>query len=121
MPASVLTSLTFVPPWTASGFLLPANLPTFSRAIAANPRAAFREPYLTLTAEGYYWRALIRGWVTVQGFDVQMWAEGEAEMDWQGAMRTKRHPCGVQRNIYSMTDMTEWDIPAKARRMCVEG
>lgn len=49
-----------------------------------------------------------------------MWAEGEAEVDWGGGMRTKRHPCGVPRKIYSMSDTAEWDISAKARTVCVE-
>lgn len=105
---------------TMAGLLRPSNLASASRTIANNARATFRERYLTPAAEACYWRALIRGWARVQGFEVQLWAEGEAEMVWQGSMKTKRYLRGTPWESYAIMEATEWDIPAKARRLCVE-
>ena len=51
----------------------------FERAkhIAENARTLFRQRYLTPAAEACYWRALIRGWASVQGFETEFWMDRE--------------------------------------------
>jgi hypothetical protein len=43
--------------------------------IAGNARSTFRERYLTPAATACYWRSLIRGWSTVQGFTPELWVD----------------------------------------------
>lgn len=91
-----------------------------TRRIAHNAVRTFRQRYLTPAAEACYWRALIRGWSSVMGFEVEFWKEVE-EWDKVSKMNvTKRKPRGAPFESYAIMEEVEWAIPAKARKMCFE-
>ncbi|KAK5708089.1 hypothetical protein LTR97_000629 [Elasticomyces elasticus] len=92
----------------------PANMPA-TKSIADNALKTFRERYLTPAAEACYWRAIIRGWASVQGFEPQIWEDdGKALKDWRGEMKTKRKIRGVPFESYVIMEEVEWDIPNEA-------
>jgi hypothetical protein len=109
-------------PTTIKKYLHPPTLQDTGRLIADNARRMFKERYLTPAAEACYWRALIRGWASVQGFEPQKWMETK-EPDWHdgsGGSKIKKRPRGVPFESYAIMEATDWDIPAKARRICVD-
>ncbi|KAK0941006.1 hypothetical protein LTR29_007423 [Friedmanniomyces endolithicus] len=97
-----------------------ANLPD-TRRIADNALHTFRERYLTPAAEACYWRALIRGWASVQGFKPEIW-EGSGEMaaDWRGERKGRRKMRGAPFESYVVMEAVEWDVPSKPRKVCVD-
>lgn len=97
----------------------PTNM-VAAQSIADNARQTFRERYLTPAAEACYWRALIRGWASVQGFVPQVWEESPLEDDWRGGKRSKKRMRGAPFESYVIMEEVEWEIPAKPRRVCVE-
>lgn len=109
-------------PKTMNKYLHPPTLQDDGQKIADNARRTFRERYLTPAAEACYWRALIRGWASVQGFTPQKWIETEEE-DWHpgsGGKKMKKTPRGVPFEAYAVMEATKWDIPAKGRHLCVD-
>lgn len=90
---------------TMEHLLHPDNLETEARRIADNARATFRERYLTPAAISCYWRALIRGWASVQGFEPAVWQEFEGEVVGTGL---KRVPRGVPFESYVIMEALEW-------------
>lgn len=118
---------------TMRRLLQSTHLETTARGIADNARATFREKYLTPAANACYWRALIRGWASVQGFEPQIWIDEDAVEDEEeklgfvgigpkkGGKRTgKRRPRGTPFEAYAIMEVTEWTLPAKPRVVCVE-
>jgi len=105
-------------PKTMKSLLKPANL-LEAEAIANNARRTFRERYLTPAAEACYWRALIRGWASVQGFIPQVWEEHEVEDDWHGGKRLKKKMRGAPFESYAIMEQVQWSIPAKPRTICI--
>lgn len=106
---------------TMDTFLHPPTLQSKGQSIADNVRRTFRQRYLTPAAEACYWRALIRGWASVQGFTPQRWVEVTVE-DWHvgsGGKKTKKQARGVPFEAYSVMEATEWNIPAKGRHLCI--
>ncbi|OQN97956.1 hypothetical protein B0A48_16261 [Cryoendolithus antarcticus] len=97
-----------------------------AKRIADNSRRVFRERYLTPAAEACYWRALIRGWASVQGFEVNPWREevgAEHEgglVDDTGKRRGKGRFRGVPFEGFAIMEEVQWEIPAKWRHLCVE-
>ncbi|KAK5127989.1 hypothetical protein LTR85_005106 [Meristemomyces frigidus] len=106
-------------PKKMKNLLKPSNL-LKAEVIADNARRVFREQYLTPAAEACYWRALIRGWASVQGFKPQVWGESELEDDWRGGKRSKKRMRGAPFESYAIMEQVEWNIPAKPRRVCIE-
>lgn len=104
---------------TMRRLLQPTYLETTARGIADNARATFREKYLTPAANACYWRALIRGWASVQGFEPQVWIDEDVE-DKYGARKTKRRPRGTPFESYALMEVTEWSLPAKPRVICID-
>ena len=107
---------------TMEKFLHPPTLQSEGQRIADNARRTFRESYLTPAAEACYWRALIRGWASVQGFTPQRWIEPEVE-DWHvgsGGKTIKKMTRGVPFEAYAVMEATEWSIPAKGRHLCID-
>jgi hypothetical protein len=89
-----------------------------TQLIADNARRIFHERYLTPAAEACYWRALIRGWAKMQDFEPQFWMEvswGEGE-----ERKVQRKPRGVPFEAYAIMEEVEWELPAKARRICID-
>ena len=70
--------------------------------IANNAKRTFRERYLTPAAEACYWRALIRGWASVQGFEPQVWDE-DRHGDVMDVDGEKRKPRGTPFETYAIT------------------
>lgn len=106
---------------TMKDMLQPETLQDRGRLIADNARKMFRERYLTPAAEACYWRALIRGWASVQGFEPQLWTESE-QPDWHeggSEIRIRRRPRGVPFESYALMEDVEWDIPAESRHICM--
>ncbi|KAK4502783.1 hypothetical protein PRZ48_006209 [Zasmidium cellare] len=97
----------------------PANFPV-SQRIADNARRTFRERYLTPAAEACYWRAMIRGWASVQGFTPEFWVEVKEYDKVAKKEKTKRKPRGAPFEAYAIMEEVDWAIPAKARKMCIE-
>nr|OQO30231.1 hypothetical protein B0A51_01379 [Rachicladosporium sp. CCFEE 5018] len=99
---------------------------TQAKRIADNSRRVFRERYLTPAAEACYWRALIRGWASVQGFEVNPWreevgAEDEGGLvDATGKRRGKGGFRGVPFEGFAIMEEVQWEIPAKPRHLCIE-
>ncbi|KAK6437114.1 hypothetical protein LTR95_006693 [Oleoguttula sp. CCFEE 5521] len=97
-----------------------------AKRIADNSRRVFRERYLTPAAEACYWRALIRGWASVQGFEVNPWREevgAEHEgglVDDTGKRRGKGRFRGVPFEGFAIMEEVQWEIPAKWRHLCIE-
>lgn len=79
--------------------------------IANNARTTFRERYLTSAAEACYWRALIRGWASVQGFEPERWEEAKIGEGMGG-----KKPRGVPFESYAIMEATEWEVPQKGTR-----
>ncbi|KAK3107970.1 hypothetical protein LTR53_017947, partial [Teratosphaeriaceae sp. CCFEE 6253] len=98
----------------------PANIP-MTEAIANNAVRTFRERYLTPAAEACYWRALIRGWASVQGFVPKVWEEhGEEVEDWRGGKKVRRKMRGAPFESYVIMEEVEWEVPSKPRRLRIE-
>ncbi|KAK5133218.1 hypothetical protein LTR08_008053 [Meristemomyces frigidus] len=91
-----------------------------AKTIADNARRTFRERYLTPAAEACYWRALVTGWASVQGFEPRVWEEREAADDWRGGKRFKKRVRGVPFESYVIMEEVDWAIPTKPRRVCIE-
>ena len=70
-----------------------------ARKVAEQSKRTFRERYLTPAAETCYWRALIRAWKEVQGFEVEFWKEVEVEGS-DGKKKMVRRPRGVPFESY---------------------
>ena len=100
--------------------LLKAENRDQTRSIADNARSVFRERYLTPAAEGCYWRSLIRAWASVQGFEPQVFEDREVEDDWRGGKRSRRKFRGAPFESYAIMEEVEWELPAKARKMCID-
>lgn len=98
--------------------LKPANTQS-AQLIADNARATFRERYLTPAAEACYWRALIRGWAEVQGFQVQGWEEKELKDALTGRTKTKRKMRGAPFESFVIMEEVDWQVPSKPRKMCI--
>jgi len=96
-----------------------ANLPRV-QAIADNARQMFRERYLTPAAEACYWRALIRDWASVQGFEPEILEKRAIEDDWWGGKRSKRTFRGAPFESYVIMEQVAWQLPAQPRNVCVE-
>ncbi|KJX94909.1 hypothetical protein TI39_contig4150g00008 [Zymoseptoria brevis] len=86
--------------------------------IADNARKIFRERYLTPAAEACYWRALIRGWASVQDFEPSFWWE-VTETTAEGKT-LKWKPRGTPFESYAIMEEVEWELPAKGRRICID-
>ena len=106
-------------PETIERLLEPSVLHDQGQRIADNARRTFRERYLTPAAEACYWRALIRGWASVQGFEPERWVETEDVSD--GGKKKGRIPRGVPFESYAIMEATEWSLPVKERHLCVDG
>jgi hypothetical protein len=109
-------------PRTINKLLHAPTLQDTGRRIADNARRTFKERYLTPAAEACYWRALIRGWASVQGFEPQRWEDVE-EADWHvgsGGKKLRKSRRGVPFESFAIMEATEWSVPAKSRRMCVD-
>lgn len=91
-----------------------------SEAIADKAVAIFRERYLTPAAEACYWRAMIRGWGSMQAFTPQFWNEVEEFDKITGQNKLKRKPRGAPFEAYAIMEEVDWAIPAKARKMCID-
>ena len=107
---------------TMDTFRHPPTLQSKGQRIADNARHTFRERYLTPAAEACYWRALIRGWASVQGFAPQRWIETEVD-DWHVGSNGKsvvKRARGVPFEAYAVMEATEWSIPAKGRHLCID-
>jgi hypothetical protein len=98
--------------------LQPSNI-LYAQQIADNARSTFRECYLTPAAEACYWRALLRGWSEVQGFDVKPWVETEVPDYVAGKTRVKRKMRGAPFESFVIMEEVDWEIPSKPRRMCI--
>ncbi|KAF2768113.1 hypothetical protein EJ03DRAFT_352380 [Teratosphaeria nubilosa] len=101
------------------GLLDPVNIAA-SEAIATNARRIFREQYLTPAAEACYWRALIRGWSSVQGFEVQAYEPDALHDDWQGGRRSTKRVRGTPFESYAIMEEVDWALPAKGRKICID-
>ena len=99
--------------------LKPKNLQR-AEAIADNARSTFRERYLTPAAEACYWRALIRGWSSVQGFQPELYEMTEVP-DWTtGRTKLKRRPRGAPFESFVIMEEVNWAVPAKTRHLCID-
>lgn len=108
---------------TMRRILQPAFLETTARGIADNARATFREKYLTPAANACYWRAMIRGWASVQGFEPQLWIDEEVDGEpfvGIGPKKRKRRPRGTPFESYAIMEVTEWSLPARPRVICID-
>ncbi|KAH9823641.1 DNA polymerase type-X family protein pol4-like [Teratosphaeria destructans] len=101
------------------GLLDPINIAA-TEAIATNARRTFREQYLTPAAEACYWRALIRGWSSVQGFEVQPYERNTLHDDWQGGRRSTKRVRGTPFESYAIMEEVDWALPAKGRKICID-
>jgi len=99
--------------------LRPSNLAQ-TMGIAHNARRTFRERYLAPAAEACYWRALIRGWASVQGFEPEVFVHEEWEDDWRGGKRREKKFRGAPFESFAIMEEVEWELPAKARKMCID-
>ncbi|KAI5357056.1 Putative glycosyl transferase CAP10 domain-containing protein [Septoria linicola] len=100
--------------------LHPSKYDTDGQTIADNARRTFRERYLTPAAETCYWRALIRGWASVQGFEPQFWKEEEAFDKVTQKMKKTKRPRGAPFESYAIMEEVHWAIPAIPRKMCIK-
>ncbi|KAF2862317.1 hypothetical protein K470DRAFT_268980, partial [Piedraia hortae CBS 480.64] len=75
--------------------------------VARRAKEVFRERYLSPAAETCYWRRLFDGWASVQGFEPELRGEG-------GMLR------GTPFESYVIMEATEWEVPPKPRRVCVD-
>ena len=91
-----------------------------AQLIADNARSTFRERYLTAAAEACYWRALIRGWASVQDFTPQFWRDVKEFDKVSRRMKVKRKPRGAPFEAYIIMEETEWEIPAYGRKICID-
>lgn len=76
------------------------NDDAWAKRIADNNVKTFRERYTTPSAEACYWRALIRGWRDVMGFEPQLWETTNG-----GEMKRR----GVPLESYVLERRLEWD------------
>ena len=106
-------------PKKMKSLIKPTNIQE-TEVIADNARRTFRERYLTPAAEACYWRALIRGWASVQGFKPLIWEERDMEDDWRGGKRAKRKMRGAPFESYVVMEQVEWNVPSKPRRVCID-
>ncbi|TKA67354.1 hypothetical protein B0A55_09686 [Friedmanniomyces simplex] len=98
----------------------PANMP-HTKKIANNALQTFRERYLTPAAEACYWRALIRGWASVQGFEPEVWEDSsELIEDWRGGMKGRKVLRGAPFESYVVMESVGWDVPSRPRKVCVD-
>ncbi|EMC99263.1 hypothetical protein BAUCODRAFT_65196 [Baudoinia panamericana UAMH 10762] len=105
-------------PEKMESLLLPSSREMIE-AITDNARGTFRNRYLTPAAEACYWRALARGWARVQGFEPQVWEDGEqVQVDYRGGMLFKKKRRGVPFEAYVITEAVEWEVPAVGRSSC---
>ncbi|KXT11753.1 hypothetical protein AC579_1650 [Pseudocercospora musae] len=91
-----------------------------SEVVADNAVATFRERYLTPAAEACYWRALIRGWGSMQAFKPKFWIEVEEYDKASRKNKLKRRPRGAPFESYAIMEEVDWAIPAKARKICID-
>jgi hypothetical protein len=87
--------------------------------IADTARRTFRERYLTPAAEACYWRALIRGWASVQDFTPEFWIDEEVFDKVTQRKKVRSKPRGAPFESYAIMEQVEWDLPAKPRKMCI--
>lgn len=109
-------------PKTMANLLKPKSM-QFAEDIASNARATFRTRYLTPAAGACYWRALIRGWASVQGFEPQLWVESEEPdwaKDWGKGTKVKRKMRGTPFESFAIMEEVEWEVPARPRRVCFQ-
>jgi len=106
-------------PRKMASLLKTTNIRSSTQKIADNARATFRERYLTPAAEACYWRALFRGWAAVQAFEVQGWKDKLVDDPMTGRKKIKRTMRGVPFEFYMLMEEVEWELPAKARKMCI--
>lgn len=90
------------------------------KLIADNARKTFRERYFTPAAEACYWRALIRGWASVQDFTPEFWIEEEVFDKVAQRKKMKSRPKGTPFESYAIMEQVEWELPAKARKICID-
>ena len=102
-------------PKTMQGLLQTSKKSGDAQSIADNAKALFRERYLTPAANSCYWRALIRGWASVQGFEPELFEE--RDVPGKGMVRRRR---GAPFESYVIMEAVDWDIPAKARKVCID-
>lgn len=88
--------------------------------IADNAKRTFRHRYLTPAAETCYWRALIRGWASVQAFTPQFWIEVEQFDKISQKNKTIKRPKGTPFESYAIMEEVDWVIPAIPRKMCIK-
>lgn len=100
--------------------LTKASSVAHAQKIADNARRTFRERYLTPAAEACYWRALIRGWASMQGFEPEFWKEVKEFDKVTQKEKLKRKPRGAPFESYAIMEEVDWAIPAKPRKMCIE-
>jgi hypothetical protein len=105
-------------PKKMAALLKPSNIRSSTQIIADNARTTFRERYLTPAAEACYWRSLFRGWAQVQTFKVQGWRDKLVDDPTTGRKKIKRTMRGVPFESYVLMEEVEWEMPAKARKMC---
>lgn len=91
--------------------LEPENLHSEARRIADNARHTFRERYLTPAAISCYWRALIRGWASVQAFDPALWLDETHGHTGGGGRNAKKTPRGTPFESYVIMEALEWEVP----------
>ncbi|KAK4624404.1 hypothetical protein CLAFUW4_05999 [Fulvia fulva] len=104
---------------TMDRFSRPANY-LQAQKIADNARRTFRERYLTPAAEACYWRAMIRGWSEVQDFQPEFWEEVTEYDKVKKKEVQKRKPRGAPFESYAIMEEVDWQLPAKARKMCID-
>ncbi|TKA25049.1 hypothetical protein B0A50_06113 [Salinomyces thailandicus] len=105
-------------PKTMKSLLSPSKLEAAQR-IVDNARETFRERYLTPAATACYWRALIRGWASVQDFVPEIWEFKEVE-DGVGGKKMRKGLRGVPFESYAIMEQVEWQLPAKPRKVCID-
>lgn len=90
-----------------------------AQRIADNARKTFRERYLTPAAEACYWRALIRGWASVQDFTPEFWEDVEVFDKVTQKKKVKSRPRGAPFESYAIMEQVKWELPAKPRKICI--
>lgn len=102
----------------------PSFLEDRGRQIADNARRMFRDRYLTPAAEACYWRALIRGWASVQGFTPQLWDDSEESDRFVGGSdyeerSQRRNWRGMPFESYILMEEVEFNLSVENRHICV--
>ncbi|KAM3416276.1 hypothetical protein BST61_g7882 [Cercospora zeina] len=100
--------------------LHPSSFSNSAQTIADNARRTFRERYLTPAAEACYWRALIRAWASVQGFEPQFWQEVEHFDKVTQKKQKLQRPVGAPFEAYAIMEEVNWEVPAIPRKMCIK-